>query len=71
VNDLNRLLLDASQQAGDVFVSNAVIGSRFFLRACIVNFHTSMDDVRAVPELLAPLGKHIDGERRPPELRRA
>ena len=62
---LNRTLLDRSQRAGDVFVSNAVIGGKYLLRACIVNFHTSAADARAVPDLLAPLGRRIDAELRP------
>jgi hypothetical protein len=30
------------------------------LRACIVNFHTSLEDVEALPTLLARLGKEAD-----------
>ena len=69
LNDLNQRVLDASQRAGDVFVSNAVVDGRFVLRACVVNFHTSMADVLAVPDLLEPIGRSIDGATRPPALR--
>ena len=65
LDTLNRALLDRSQRAGEVFVSNAVTGGRYLLRACIVNFHTSAADARAVPELLAPLGRRLDAELRP------
>src|SRR5262249_24736732 len=34
---LNTLLLDTLQRGGELFVSNAVIGGRYALRACIVN----------------------------------
>ena len=37
---LNRALLDRLQRGGEAFVSNAVVGGRYVLRACIVNFHT-------------------------------
>jgi glutamate/tyrosine decarboxylase-like PLP-dependent enzyme len=65
LDELNRALLDASQKRGDVFVSNAVTGGRFLLRACLVNFNTRASDIRAVPDLLAPLGRQLDAERRP------
>jgi len=65
LDDLNRALLDASQKRGEVFVSNAVTAGRFLLRACLVNFNTHDPDIRAVPDLLAPLGRRLDAERRP------
>jgi glutamate/tyrosine decarboxylase-like PLP-dependent enzyme len=69
LDDLNRALLEASQAAGEVFVSNAVIDGAFVLRACIVNFHTTTADVRAVPQLLAKVARRLDAERRPAALR--
>jgi glutamate/tyrosine decarboxylase-like PLP-dependent enzyme len=66
---LNGAVLSASQDAGEVFVSNAVIGGRFALRACIVNFRTTEADVLAVPELLARVGREQDARIRPGELR--
>ena len=65
----NRALLDASQKRGEVFVSNAVTDGRFLLRACLVNFNTRDSDIRAVPDLLAPLGRRLDAERRPAGVR--
>lgn len=61
---LNRALLDASQKAGEVFVSNAVVNGRYVLRACIVNFHTAEPDVDAIPEILARAGRAIDARLR-------
>lgn len=69
LNRLNQQVLDASQQAGAVFVSNAVVAGRFVLRACVVNFHTSTADVLAVPDLLEPIARALDGANRPPVLR--
>ena len=56
---LNRELLDRLQRGGDLFVSNAVVGGRYVLRACIVNFHTTRRDVAAVPEIVASAGRAL------------
>lgn len=61
---VNRELVDRLQRGGEVFVSNAVIGGRYVLRACIVNFHTTESDVEAVPEIVTRIGMAIDAERR-------
>ena len=54
---LNRELLDRLQRGGEAFVSNAVVGGRYVLRACIVNFHTSRADVEALPGIVARVGR--------------
>jgi aromatic-L-amino-acid/L-tryptophan decarboxylase len=64
LDELNRTLLDRLQGAGDAFVSNAVIGGRYLLRACIVNFHTRAADVDALPEIVVRLGRELDAARR-------
>ena len=69
LNELNEELLDRVQRGGEAFVSNAVVGGRYLLRACIVNFHTSQTDVDALPEIVVRAGRALDGERRPSELR--
>jgi glutamate/tyrosine decarboxylase-like PLP-dependent enzyme len=61
---LNRALLDRLQRGGELFVSNAVVGGRYLLRACIVNFNTSRADVEAVPEIAARVGRALDRELR-------
>ena len=62
---LNRALLDRLQRGGEAFVSNAVVGGRYVLRACIVNFHTDRADVEAVPEIVARVGRTVDAALRP------
>jgi glutamate/tyrosine decarboxylase-like PLP-dependent enzyme len=62
---LNRKLVDRLQRRGEAFLSNAVIGGRYVLRACIVNFHTTESDVEAVPDIVARTGRAIDAELRP------
>ena len=57
LNKINEALLARVEQSGKAFFSNAVIGGRFALRACIVNFRTSDADIEAVPEIVAALGR--------------
>jgi len=57
---LNRELLVAVERSGDAFVSSAVVNGRFALRACVVNFHTSLDDIEALLPLVSRLGREID-----------
>ncbi len=59
LNALNRELLDRLQRGGEAFVSNAVIGGRYVLRACIVNFHTRTADADALPEIVVRVGREL------------
>lgn len=68
LNDLNRELLTRLQQEGDAYLSNAVVGGKYALRACIVNFRTTLEDVEALPALVVRLGKQVDAELRPTSL---
>ena len=61
---LNQEVLTRVEQSGEAFLSNAMVGGRFALRACIVNFRTSMDDIEALPPLLARVGGEADGHLR-------
>jgi glutamate/tyrosine decarboxylase-like PLP-dependent enzyme len=61
---LNRTVLDRLQRSGEAFVSNAVVGNRYVLRACIVNFHATHADVEATVEIAARLGRDVDAELR-------
>jgi aromatic-L-amino-acid/L-tryptophan decarboxylase len=57
---LNREILDQLQRGGETFVSNAVVSGHYALRACIVNFHTTLADVEAVPGIVARIGAMVD-----------
>jgi hypothetical protein len=59
LNSLNESLLDVLQRGGDCYPSNAVVNGRYALRACIVNFHTTFDDVRALPEIVVREGRKL------------
>jgi glutamate/tyrosine decarboxylase-like PLP-dependent enzyme len=64
LDKLNRALLDRLQNSGEVYLSNAVLNGTFALRACIVNFRTSLDDIEALPLLVVRAGKHLDSQLR-------
>jgi glutamate/tyrosine decarboxylase-like PLP-dependent enzyme len=60
LNALNAELLTRLQKSGEAFLSNAVIGETFVLRACIVNFRTSLEDIEALPGIVIRLGREVD-----------
>jgi hypothetical protein len=64
LNDLNEAMLDRIQQEGVIFISNAVIRGTFVLRACIVNFRTTSEDVAMVPGVVTALGRELDKQMR-------
>jgi aromatic-L-amino-acid/L-tryptophan decarboxylase len=64
---LNTELLTRLQKSGEAFVSNAVIGGAFVLRACIVNFRTSLEDIEALPGIVIRIGREVDAAIRPAE----
>ncbi len=68
LNDLNRELLTRLQQGGEAYLSNAVIGDKYALRACIVNFRTTLQDVEALLPIIVRIGKLVDDALRPASL---
>jgi glutamate/tyrosine decarboxylase-like PLP-dependent enzyme len=62
---LNRELLTRLQNGGDAYLSNAIINGKFALRACIVNFRTSLADVEALLPIIVRIGNDLDSELRP------
>jgi aromatic-L-amino-acid decarboxylase len=70
VNELNARVVTAIRLSGEAFVSNAYIDERYFLRACIVNFRTTLKDVAMLPPLVVRLGAELDAKLRPSNLRR-
>ena len=65
LNQLNTALLTRLQNSGEAYISNAVIDGKFALRACIVNFRTSLEDIEALPEIVLRIGREVDVELRP------
>jgi glutamate/tyrosine decarboxylase-like PLP-dependent enzyme len=64
LNQLNTELLNRLQTGGEVFLSNAIVNDQFLLRACIVNFRTSLTDIRAIPDIVTRIGGAVDKEMR-------
>jgi len=60
LNRLNRELLTRLQEGGEAYVSNAVIDGKFVLRACIVNFRTTLEDIHLLPVNVAQAGRDLD-----------
>ncbi|MBL0939384.1 MAG: aspartate aminotransferase family protein [Gemmatimonadaceae bacterium] len=59
LNALNKGIQSALETSGELFVSNAVIKGTYVLRTCVVNFRTSMDDIEAIPNMVARTGAAV------------
>lgn len=64
LNRLNVELLARLQRSGEAFLSNAIVDGTFLLRACIVNFRTSLEDVEAIPGIVVRIGREVDADLR-------
>ena len=69
LNELNARIATSLRRSGSALVSNAHLGERYVLRACIVNFRTTLDDVRALPKQVVEIGQDLDHRIRPDTLR--
>ncbi len=68
LNELNCEVLTRLQQGGEAYLSNAIIGGKYALRACIVNFRTTLKDVEALLPIVVRTGKQTDAAMRPASL---
>ena len=59
LNTLNEALLNALQEGGEVFLSNAKVNDMYCLRACIVNFRTSKKHIEEIIEIVAREGAKV------------
>lgn len=69
LDELNARIVTAIRLSGEAFVSNAVVGGRYMLRACIVNFRTTLRDVAVLPDLTIRIGRELDAKLRASQLR--
>lgn len=60
LNELNKAVQASLETSGELFVSNAVVRGRYLLRACIVNFRTSAQDIAEIPDIIARHGEQED-----------
>jgi glutamate/tyrosine decarboxylase-like PLP-dependent enzyme len=65
LNELNREIRDRLEQGGETYLSNAVVGDTYLLRACVVNFRTSAEDIAALPEIVKRVGSEVHERRNP------
>jgi len=68
LDKLNLELLTRLQASGEAYLSNAVVHGQFALRACIVNFRTSLADIEALLPIIVRMGKELDLSLRPGRL---
>jgi len=61
LNVLNKAIMERMQSEGRAFLTNAVIDDTYLLRACIVNFRTGEEDVRAVIDEVVRVGRELSG----------
>jgi glutamate/tyrosine decarboxylase-like PLP-dependent enzyme len=59
LDEINREVLTRLEHGGDAFLSNAVVDGKFALRACIVNFRTSLEDIEGLLPLIARIGREV------------
>ncbi|MCB0572207.1 MAG: aminotransferase class V-fold PLP-dependent enzyme [Phaeodactylibacter sp.] len=57
LNQMNQAILNRIEAEGKYFISKAMIGGRFALRMCIVNFRSSAEDVEGFPAYVRALGQ--------------
>lgn len=62
INKLNEEIINRTQTEGEIFISNSVINEMYCLRACIVNFNTKPNDIRAVVEVIVRTGRKAHSE---------
>ena len=64
LNALNKAVMERVQAGGEAFVSGTLLRKRFALRACILHYGTTEDDLRALLEIVrarVPESRDLDG----------
>lgn len=59
LNQLNERLLNELQRGGEVFLSNAVVEGKYCLRACLVNFRTTAEDIAETVRIISERGRRV------------
>jgi glutamate/tyrosine decarboxylase-like PLP-dependent enzyme len=66
LNELNTKIMHAIQRGGRAYLSSATIGSRFALRACIINFRTTRADIDETLEIIRETGRELESNETSP-----
>jgi len=59
LNALNKQIMETVQSGGEAFITNAVLGGRFALRACILHYDTNEDDLDALLRIVRKTGEAL------------
>ena len=59
INELNKAILHKIFQSGKAFVSNAMLGDVYLLRACLVNFRTRKNDIEDLLKMVDGFGEEL------------
>jgi aromatic-L-amino-acid decarboxylase len=60
---LNRALLERLQLGGEAFLTSTELRGRFVLRACIVNYRSTRDDINRMIDAVRAIGRELVQER--------
>jgi hypothetical protein len=59
---LNKAIMQELQAGGEAFVTNAVLRGRFALRACILHYGTTEEDLAALIDVVRRTGHRLSTE---------
>jgi aromatic-L-amino-acid/L-tryptophan decarboxylase len=59
LNDLNQRLIENVQAGGEAFVSGTTLNTRTALRACVLHYATTEDDIKALVEIVRHAGSTL------------
>lgn len=62
---LNKRIMDVVQTEGRAFITNAIIDGRFALRACVLHFATTEEDLSVLLEAVIGAGSRLAGLKTP------
>ena len=62
LNDLNQRIMEAIQSGGNAFLTGTVLRGDFTLRACVLHYATTEDDVAAIVDVVRTTGAALAGE---------
>jgi aromatic-L-amino-acid/L-tryptophan decarboxylase len=61
LDELNKAIMHEVQAGGEAFLTNTILRGRFALRACILHFDTTADDVAALVAVVRRVGRRLSG----------
>ena len=63
MNALNKTIMERIQAGGEAFVTQALLGDVFALRANVLHFSTTESDIDALVDVVAQVGDCLVAER--------